>query len=153
MLGNWAFNGSASKFDACLQALELLTKVYGIPQSRLFATYFEGKSCGVSTNSHYRCVLLSRYLQAQKTGKFLLITKYEMFGLSSAFQSLLCFRAMPKKIFGIWAIKVLAVRAQSFTIFLSLAVHSRTRVNYGIWFLSSITGTNENGAYPYFAKD
>src|SRR5262245_48162232 len=41
MLGNWSF-GDYFKKDAVEWSFELLTKVYGIPADRLYATYFEG---------------------------------------------------------------------------------------------------------------
>ncbi|XP_043818939.1 alanine--tRNA ligase, mitochondrial isoform X2 [Dromiciops gliroides] len=42
MLGNWAFGGEYFKEEACSMAWELLTQVYGIPQDRLWVTYFDG---------------------------------------------------------------------------------------------------------------
>jgi len=41
MLGNWSF-GDYSKEEAITWSWELLTKVYGIPADRLYATYFAG---------------------------------------------------------------------------------------------------------------
>ncbi|KAL5003916.1 hypothetical protein ScPMuIL_017372 [Solemya velum] len=41
MLGNWSF-GDYFKEEACAMALELLTKVYGLPLERLYFTYFGG---------------------------------------------------------------------------------------------------------------
>ena len=41
MLGNWSF-GDYFKRDATRLAWELLTKVYGLPEDRLYVTYFEG---------------------------------------------------------------------------------------------------------------
>ncbi|XP_069139228.1 alanine--tRNA ligase, cytoplasmic-like [Argopecten irradians] len=41
MLGSWSF-GDYFKKEACTMALELLTKVYGLPVSRLYFTYFSG---------------------------------------------------------------------------------------------------------------
>ncbi len=41
MLGNWSF-GDYFKHEAISWSFELLTKVYGIPADRLYATYFKG---------------------------------------------------------------------------------------------------------------
>ncbi|XP_078398943.1 alanine--tRNA ligase, mitochondrial [Cetorhinus maximus] len=41
MLGNWSF-GDYFKEEACRMAWELLTEVYGIPQDRLYVTFFGG---------------------------------------------------------------------------------------------------------------
>ncbi|XP_060084445.1 alanine--tRNA ligase, cytoplasmic-like [Ylistrum balloti] len=41
MLGSWSF-GDYFKEEACTMAMELLTKVYGLPVSRLYFTYFNG---------------------------------------------------------------------------------------------------------------
>ncbi|XP_032155471.1 alanine--tRNA ligase, mitochondrial isoform X2 [Sapajus apella] len=42
MLGNWAFGGEYFKEEACSMAWELLTQVYGIPEERLWVSYFDG---------------------------------------------------------------------------------------------------------------
>lgn len=42
MLGNWSFNGSASKLQSCRAALDLLCNHYGVPLDRLYFTYFGG---------------------------------------------------------------------------------------------------------------
>ncbi len=42
MLGNWSF-GDYFKAEAITWSFELLTKVYGIPADRLYATYFKGE--------------------------------------------------------------------------------------------------------------
>ena len=44
MLGNWSFNDSYGRKRSCQMAYDLLTKVYEIPESKLFVTYFDG--CG-----------------------------------------------------------------------------------------------------------
>ncbi|XP_077018061.1 alanine--tRNA ligase, mitochondrial isoform X2 [Tamandua tetradactyla] len=44
MLGNWAFRGEYFKEEACSMAWELLTQVYGIPEDRLWVSYFGGDS-------------------------------------------------------------------------------------------------------------
>ena len=42
MMGNWSFGGGYGRKKSILLAWELLTKVYDLPKSRLYATYFEG---------------------------------------------------------------------------------------------------------------
>ncbi|XP_049749334.1 alanine--tRNA ligase, mitochondrial isoform X2 [Elephas maximus indicus] len=42
MLGSWAFGGEYFKKEACSMAWELLTQVYGIPEDRLWVSYFGG---------------------------------------------------------------------------------------------------------------
>ena len=42
MLGSWSFGNNYFKEEAIQYAYELLVKVYGIDESRLYATYFDG---------------------------------------------------------------------------------------------------------------
>ncbi|CAF3794803.1 unnamed protein product [Rotaria magnacalcarata] len=44
MLGNWSFNNSYFKREACTMAYDLLTRIYGIEKNRLFFTYFNGEN-------------------------------------------------------------------------------------------------------------
>ncbi|KAM8999428.1 alanine--tRNA ligase, mitochondrial isoform 2-T2 [Sarcophilus harrisii] len=60
MLGNWAFGGEYFKEEACSMAWELLTQVYGIPQDRLWVTYFDGNpSEGLAPDYESRDIWLS----------------------------------------------------------------------------------------------
>ena len=42
MLGSWAFNGAYGRDKSCQMAWQMLTKIYEIPQNKLFVTYFGG---------------------------------------------------------------------------------------------------------------
>jgi alanyl-tRNA synthetase len=54
MLGNWSF-GDYFKAEAITWSFELLTKVYGIPADRLYATYFKGEpSLGLEPDEECR---------------------------------------------------------------------------------------------------
>uniref|UniRef100_A0A7M4EV22 Alanine--tRNA ligase n=1 Tax=Crocodylus porosus TaxID=8502 RepID=A0A7M4EV22_CROPO len=59
MLGSWSF-GDYFKEEACSMAWELLTKIYEIPQDRLYVTYFGGdSSLGLSADEESRDIWLS----------------------------------------------------------------------------------------------
>ncbi|XP_041107940.1 alanine--tRNA ligase, mitochondrial isoform X1 [Polyodon spathula] len=64
MLGNWSF-GDYFKEEACLMAWELLTQAYGIPQDRLYVTYFGGDSAlGLSSDEESREIWLSMGIES-----------------------------------------------------------------------------------------
>ncbi|VDM54196.1 unnamed protein product [Angiostrongylus costaricensis] len=59
MLGNWSF-GDYFKKEVITWAWELLTKVYGIPEHRLYVSYFGGdEKAGVSADNEARNIWLS----------------------------------------------------------------------------------------------
>ncbi|CAH2036704.1 unnamed protein product [Thlaspi arvense] len=61
MLGNWSF-GDYFKKEAIEWAWELLTKVYGLPSDRIYATYFEGdEKSGIRPDNEARDIWL-KYL-------------------------------------------------------------------------------------------
>jgi alanyl-tRNA synthetase len=65
MLGSWSF-GDYFKEEAIDYAWELLTEVYGIDESRLYATYFEGdESLGLEADAEARDFWL-RYLPEER---------------------------------------------------------------------------------------
>ncbi|XP_007934374.1 alanine--tRNA ligase, mitochondrial [Orycteropus afer afer] len=60
MLGNWAFGGEYFKEEACTMAWELLTQVYGIPEDRLWVSYFGGDpNAGLNPDLESRDIWLS----------------------------------------------------------------------------------------------
>lgn len=60
MLGNWAFGGEYFKEEACSMAWELLTQVYGIPEDRLWVSYFGGDpKAGLDPDLESRDIWLS----------------------------------------------------------------------------------------------
>ncbi|XP_059034103.1 alanine--tRNA ligase, mitochondrial isoform X2 [Mustela lutreola] len=60
MLGNWAFGGEYFKEEACSMAWELLTQVYGIPEDRLWVSYFGGDpNAGLDPDLESRDIWLS----------------------------------------------------------------------------------------------
>jgi alanyl-tRNA synthetase len=69
MLGNWSF-GDYFKREAIDMAWELLTKVYGIPEDRLYATYFEGDAkLGLPADEEAKAIWLEK-LPAHKVLPF-----------------------------------------------------------------------------------
>ncbi|GCC37808.1 hypothetical protein chiPu_0016315 [Chiloscyllium punctatum] len=59
MLGNWSF-GDYFKEEACRMAWELLTEVYGIPQDRLYVTFFGGDpALGLTADEETKEIWLS----------------------------------------------------------------------------------------------
>ena len=63
MLGNWSF-GDYFKAEAIEWSFDLLTRVFGIPADRLYATYFEGlPSAGLAPDEETRALWL-KYLPA-----------------------------------------------------------------------------------------
>lgn len=75
MLGNWSF-GDYFKRESITWAWELLTKVYGLPAERLYATYFGGdEALGVAADEEARQIWLeflpeSRVLPFDRTDNF-----------------------------------------------------------------------------------
>ncbi|KAI5251198.1 Alanine--Trna Ligase [Manis pentadactyla] len=60
MLGNWAFGGEYFKEEACSMAWELLTQVYGVPEDRLWVSYFGGDpKAGLGPDLESRDIWLS----------------------------------------------------------------------------------------------
>nr|XP_042122326.1 alanine--tRNA ligase, mitochondrial isoform X1 [Peromyscus maniculatus bairdii] len=71
MLGNWAFGGEYFKEEACSMAWELLTQVYGIPEDRLWVSYFGGDSkTGLDPDLETRDIWLSLGVPASRTLSF-----------------------------------------------------------------------------------
>ncbi|XP_053458071.1 alanine--tRNA ligase, mitochondrial [Nycticebus coucang] len=71
MLGNWAFGGEYFKEEACSMAWELLTQVYGIPEERLWVTYFGGDpKTGLQPDLESRDIWLSLGVSANRVLSF-----------------------------------------------------------------------------------
>ncbi|XP_037698724.1 alanine--tRNA ligase, mitochondrial isoform X2 [Choloepus didactylus] len=71
MLGNWAFRGEYFKEEACSMAWELLTQVYGIPEDRLWVSYFGGDpKTGLAPDLESRDIWLSLGVPASRMLSF-----------------------------------------------------------------------------------
>ncbi|XP_060045880.1 alanine--tRNA ligase, mitochondrial isoform X2 [Erinaceus europaeus] len=71
MLGNWAFGGEYFKEEACSMAWELLTQVYGIPEDRLWVSYFGGDpKTGLEPDLECRDIWLSLGVPARRVLSF-----------------------------------------------------------------------------------
>ncbi|KAM7135218.1 alanine--tRNA ligase, mitochondrial isoform 2-T2 [Molossus nigricans] len=71
MLGNWAFGGEYFKEEACSMAWELLTQVYGIPEDRLWVSYFGGDpKTGLDPDLESRDIWLSLGVPASRVLSF-----------------------------------------------------------------------------------
>uniref|UniRef100_A0A8B9YVL9 Alanine--tRNA ligase n=1 Tax=Bos mutus grunniens TaxID=30521 RepID=A0A8B9YVL9_BOSMU len=71
MLGNWAFGGEYFKEEACSMAWELLTQVYGIPEDRLWVSYFGGDpKAGLGPDLESRDIWLSLGVPASRVLSF-----------------------------------------------------------------------------------
>ncbi|XP_075411133.1 alanine--tRNA ligase, mitochondrial [Tenrec ecaudatus] len=71
MLGNWAFGGDYFKEEACSMAWELLTQVYGIPEDRLWVSYFGGDpKAGLGPDLESRDIWLSLGVPASRVLAF-----------------------------------------------------------------------------------
>ncbi|XP_004454268.2 alanine--tRNA ligase, mitochondrial [Dasypus novemcinctus] len=71
MLGNWAFGGEYFKEEACSMAWELLTQVYGIPEDRLWVSYFGGDpKAGLAPDLESRDIWLSLGVPASRILSF-----------------------------------------------------------------------------------
>ncbi|XP_028335360.1 alanine--tRNA ligase, mitochondrial isoform X3 [Physeter macrocephalus] len=71
MLGNWAFRGVYFKEEACSMAWELLTQVYGIPEDRLWVSYFGGDSkAGLGPDLESRDIWLNLGVPASRMLSF-----------------------------------------------------------------------------------
>ncbi|XP_008261210.3 alanine--tRNA ligase, mitochondrial [Oryctolagus cuniculus] len=71
MLGSWAFGGEYFKEEACSMAWELLTQVYGIPENRLWVSYFAGDpKAGLDPDLESRDIWLSLGVPASRVLSF-----------------------------------------------------------------------------------
>uniref|UniRef100_A0A4X1V1E5 Alanine--tRNA ligase n=1 Tax=Sus scrofa TaxID=9823 RepID=A0A4X1V1E5_PIG len=71
MLGNWAFGGEYFKEEACSMAWELLTQVYGIPEDRLWVSYFGGDpKAGLGADLESRDIWLNLGVPASRVLSF-----------------------------------------------------------------------------------
>ncbi|XP_059557539.1 alanine--tRNA ligase, mitochondrial isoform X4 [Myotis daubentonii] len=71
MLGNWAFGGEYFKEEACSMAWELLTQVYGLPEDRLWVSYFGGDpKAGLGPDLESRDIWLSLGVPASRVLSF-----------------------------------------------------------------------------------
>ncbi|KAM7268611.1 hypothetical protein ACFE04_010777 [Oxalis oulophora] len=70
MLGNWSFGNDYFKIEAIQWAWELLTKVYGLPTDRIYATYFGGDDKAGLAPDHEARDLWLQFLPADRVLPF-----------------------------------------------------------------------------------
>ncbi|CAL1391545.1 unnamed protein product [Linum trigynum] len=121
MLGNWSF-GDYFKKEAIEWAWELLTKVYGLPEDRIYATYFEGdEKAGLAPDNEAR----DMWHELLPPGRVLR-----------------CFHLVARTIFGRWVIPVHVVLVQKYISIGSVIgmQHNRDPTCIEIWNLVFIQG-------------